>query len=226
MKTLLASIIILCIFSFSMNAQFNQGKWFAGSTTDVSSGLYSSAYTGGGNQAGISFMSNWSKSGSQTSDKEKSTAWNLSPKVGYFVIDGLLAGLDLNIRGESWKDEDGDKDNLSVLTFGPFVRYYGSQWAFVNGKLVPFAETKFLFGNYKNKYTSGSTSNTIKEGITEFAIGPGLAFVISECLSVDMLIAYKRVSWKDTDGAEDYTDITSAFGFAFGLSFYFACGGQ
>ncbi len=226
MKTLMTSISILCIFSLSTNAQFTKGKWFGGTTTDLSSGLYSHAYSGGGNQAGLSFISNWTKSGGQTSDKEKATGWNFTPKVGYFFIDGLVGGLDINIRGESWKEENGDKDKMSVLTIGPFVRYYAVQYALMSGKIVPFAEGKFLFGSAKDSYTSGSSTYTDKYGLSEFAIGPGLTFLLSDFVSVDMMVVYKRVTWKDKDTTDEYIDYTSAFGFTFGLSFFFACGGQ
>lgn len=224
MKTLKTSLIILsllCFFTLGSKAegpQLTKGSIFVGTTTDLSGSFNEFEHLGGGNTAGISFGSTWNSNGS-TSEKDKYTRWNLTPKVGYFVIDGLGVGLNINLRGESSRGED-DTYKFSTTTFGPWVRYYAIQYTLCGGRLIPFAEGKAAWGSYKDKYTSGSSSFTDKESVSEYAIGPGLAFFIADYIALDMMIAYKKVtwSWEDTGGETGkYHD--SVFGFTFGFTF-------
>ncbi len=47
--------------------------------------------------------------------KESVTSWNVSPNIGYFVMDNLAIGANIDLKD----DESG-----STTNFGPFVRYY------------------------------------------------------------------------------------------------------
>jgi hypothetical protein len=223
MKTLLTSLTILCFFCvFALNSkaqltpQLTKGSLLIGTTTSVGGDFYDFEHLGGGNTAGLSFGSTWSSNGS-TSDKNKYTSYNLTPRAGYFFMDGLAAGLNINIRGQSNKDGD-DKDKISTTTLGPWVRYYAMQWALLGGKIVPFAEGKAAWGSSKETYTSGSSSNTYKWGVSEYGIGPGLALFIVDYISLDMMIAYRKATWKDKDASETTKYHDSTFGFTFGLT--------
>lgn len=224
MKTLMTSLSILCLLCvFTLNSraegpQLTKGSIFLGTTTDLSGSFGDFEHLGGGNTAGLSFGSSWSSNGT-TSDKDKYTRWNLTPKVGYFIIDGLAAGLNINLRGESSRGSD-DKYSFSTTTFGPWVRYYAMQWTLCGGRLIPFAEGKAAWGNYKDKYTSGSSTYTDKESLSEYAIGPGLVLFIADYISLDMMIAYKKVTWKWDDAGESAKYHDSVFGFTFGFSFF------
>jgi outer membrane protein len=228
MKTLMISLSILCIFSVSINAEgpFNKGKWILAGTMPFGGSSDDREHLGGVNGAGIFFGSNWTSNG-QTSEKDKFTSWAFTPMVGYFVIDNLAAGLSLNLRGQSDKDGDNSdqKTKYSTITVGPWVRYYLAQYPLLNDNVFVFGDVRANFGGWKQVYTSGSTSQTYKEGLTQFAIGPGIVFLPADCFSIDFLIQYNRVIWSDKDSSEPFKWHTSSFGFAFGLTFYFACGG-
>ena len=218
--TSLSILCLLFVFTFSSQAQTPQltkGSLFIGTTTALGGDFYDFEHTGGGNTAGLSFGSTWSSNGT-TSEKDKYTGWNLTPKLGYFFMDGLAGGLNINIRGQSNKDDDGDKDKISTTTFGPWVRYYGMQWTLCGGRMIPFAEGKASWGSSKETYTSGSTSNTYKWGASEYAIGPGLALFLTDYICMDMMIMYRKATWKDKDATETTKYHDSTFGFAFGLT--------
>jgi hypothetical protein len=224
MKTLMISLSVLCIFTLSTLAQgpFDKGRWILGGTVPFGGSIEDAEHLGGVNGAGLFFGSNWTSNG-QTSDKDKFTGWNFTPMVGYFPIDNLAVGLNLNVRGQSYKYDDGDKYKFTTVTIGPWVRYYVAQYSFWNSRLVPFGDVRANFGGYKSVDTYGSTSETYKEGVTQFTIGPGIVFVPADCFSIDFMIQYNRVIWNVKD--EDFKYHTSSFGFALGLTLYFACGG-
>jgi opacity protein-like surface antigen len=93
------------------------------------------------------------------------------------------------------------------------------QYTLCGGRMIPFAEGKAAWGSSKETYTSGSTSNTFKWGTSQYAIGPGLALFLTDNLTMDIMVVYQKVTWKDKDTAETTKYHDSVFGFAFGLSF-------
>jgi outer membrane protein len=224
MKTFLTSLTTLCIlFVFSLDSlaegpQISKGSIFVGTTTNLMGSADDAVHLGGANTAGLSLGSTWYKNGSE-SEKDKYTRWNLTPIVGYYIIDGLAAGLQINIRGQSSRGEE-NKSKFSTTTIGPWVRYYAAQYALMGGKLIPFAEGKAGWGSYKDKYTSGSSTYTDKESVSVYTVGPGLALFITDHISIDMLVAYKRVIWSWEDDGETSKYHDSVFGFSFGLSFF------
>ena len=227
MKTLIISLSILCVFSLSVLAEgpFDKGKWILAGTMPFGGSSEDMEHLAGVNGAGIFFGSNWTTNG-QTSDKDKFTSWAFTPMVGFFVIDNLAVGLNLNLRGQTDKEAGGDdKSKFSTIAVGPWVRYYLAQYPLLNNNVFVFGDVRAGFGGWKQVYTSGSTSQTYKEGLTQFGIGPGIIFVPADCFSIDFMIQYNRVIWNDKDSSEGHKWHTSSFGFAFGLTFYFACGG-
>ena len=228
MKTLMISLSILCVFSLNILAEgpFDKGKWILGGTMPFGGSSEDREHLGGVNGAGLFFGSNWTSNG-QTSDKDKFTSWAFTPMAGYFVIDNLAVGLSLNLRGQSEKEGgDDDKVKTSTTTIGPWVRYYLAQYPLLNNTVFVFGDVRANFGGWKRVYTSGSTSDTFKEGVTQFTIGPGIIFVPADCFSIDFMIQYNNVTWKEKDSDEPTKWHKSSFGFALGLTFYFACGGS
>src|SRR5690606_6866030 len=82
-----------------------------------------------GGSMGINFGNSFSEYDGTKGPKTKNFGFSATPKIGYFVIDGLAAGLSLDITSETSKmDEDGMDYKASFTSFsvGPFVRYYSS----------------------------------------------------------------------------------------------------
>jgi hypothetical protein len=93
-RTSLVAIAMLSFAGFLSAQTVNQGAWMLGGSVGFSS--------------------------LKVKDAENSTTYfNLSPNVGYYIIDDLAIGARINFLSIS---EDGDSE--SNFGFGPFVRYY------------------------------------------------------------------------------------------------------
>jgi hypothetical protein len=138
----------------------------------------------------------------------KSSEFNFSPSVGYFVIDNLMVGLNLSIVNGKEDDGFGGDDKYSALFFGPFARYYkftsNEQFAF-------FAETGLLFGTYKDKPDG---QDETKASAFNFYISPGFAYFFNEHWVVDL--SFQAISFSSFDPDKDADDDKSTeFNFGF-----------
>jgi hypothetical protein len=125
--------------------------------------------------------------GFEESVPDKMTSINLLPKVGYFVADNFAIGLDLNIALSSTKDgEDNDKYSQTLLSVGPFVRYY-----IPTSKVLPYFEISGSFGAINNKYDYRDNSNweddEYKSSVMSIGGGVGLAAPLGERVTFDVL---------------------------------------
>ncbi len=136
-------------------------------------------------------------------NQDKSVSIFINPKVGYFVIDNLAIGLDLNVGFSTSKYlEDDDKYSYSTLIVGPFVRYY-----IPTTKVLPFCELSGSFGtlNSKSDYSDNSYREDRKDktGIMTFGGGIGLAAPLGERVMVDVLAGYNSFIYKHKEDNED-----------------------
>lgn len=196
-KGLIASVISL--FVVSLSAQTDAGKFLIGG----SSSLDFAAST-----------EKW-KTDDDDGTYGKGMAFNLTPQFGYFVIDGLAVGLELEVTMSSFKDDEDDgKSTVTGLVAAPFVRYY-----FGASKIKPFAEAAVGFGTYTDKYDpSDGESSTDKYGIFAYQIKAGAGFFLNDVVSLDMGVAYRSMSVKQKeDNDNNYKDITSQIGLEIGI---------
>ncbi len=54
---------------------------------------------------------------------ENATTFNLSPRIGYFFVQNLALGLDINYSLLSY-GTGSNKETNSIFGLGPFIRYY------------------------------------------------------------------------------------------------------
>ena len=215
MKKGLFLIASMCFFSISiLNAQFSQGKFLLGISS--SSNLFSlyEGYSGGSsNLMHLGFSSMKYKSDSDEGDAEKIRTFNLSPRAGYFIIDNLTAGLDINLSVMSFGTGE-DKESMTALGFGPFLRYY-----IPFEKIAPFFELGGSLGSLRNKYTNWNDDEvTEKSSIKSFTGGIGLALPVSETVKFDIMGGYVSTVMKDKeDNPEDVRIILNTVGFKFGF---------
>ena len=123
--------------------------------------------------------------------------------MGYFIIDNLAIGLDLNVGLTTYKTGDeNDKFSTTSLSVGPFVRYY-----IPASKVLPFFELSGSAGAWNTKYNYSDNSNREDEkdktGIVSFGGGIGLAAPLGERVMVDVLAGYHSVTYKDKENNED-----------------------
>lgn len=180
--TLLLAVFCLIAFNAVAQTQLEKGKLMLGVTSTMSM-----CGSWGSEALSLNITKTKYKHDSSTEDAYNKTAYNILPKVGYFIIDNLVAGLEAVISGEKGKYiDDGDTWKESVFGIGPFVRYY-----YPLEKFYPFAEVETMFGSYKDTDWDGDD----KEAMFMFGGGLGAAMPLGDRVTFDALIGYSRVRW-------------------------------
>lgn len=187
-KTSFLTIGLIVISIGLLNAQTNQGKLIV----SLSSNIF-----------GLGYTTVKTKSDAVGSEEvNKHFYVNLSPKIGYFLIDNLAIGLDLGVGFTFFNSESGDNNNSTTsLSAGPFVRYYVP-----TSKVLPFFELGGSFG-------SMGTMNTINYG---GAIG--LAAPLGERVMADVLAGYHSSIYKDRENnTNNQRTVMGTFGLSIGF---------
>lgn len=169
MKKILLTLIAALAFTASY-AQFTKGRMLAGGNVSLST------------------SSNKVDQGGSLTPTSKSTSFQLSPNVGYFVIDNLAIGAGLGLGLSTIKTENStinSKTNISSLEFEPFVRYYLKQGVFVEGQFG-LGTTKY---KYENSTFPSSTVNT-----TSWSIGAGYPYFLNDNVAIEPFLGYRRIS--------------------------------
>jgi hypothetical protein len=199
-KVTLLAVVLITISSGFLKAQTNQGKVFLGVSSTLSlagtgSDLMNLGYSS------VKYKSD--ADGFEESDPDKMTNINLLPKVGYFVADNLVVGLDLNIALSSEKDgEDDDKYSQTLLSAGPFIRYY-----LPTSNVRPFFEFNGAFGAINSKFDYSDNTNweddEYKSSVMSIGGGIGLAAPLGERVMFDVLAGYNSLTVKDKEDNDD-----------------------
>lgn len=216
-KITLFTVFLLAISIGLLNAQTNKGKVLLGVSSTLSlagtgSDLMSLGYST------IKQKSN--AAGFEESDPLKNTSINLSPKVGYFVIDNLALGLDLDVALSISKDgEDHYKYSQTSMSIDPFIRYY-----IPTSKVLPFFEISSSFGSLNSKmdYTDPNQEDfENKYSIFSFGGGIGLAAPLSERITFDVLAGYNSLTRKNKkDNDDNVRIVTGTLGLIIGFTIF------
>lgn len=194
MKRVLIITFIMTVAATASWAQFNQGNFLVGGSTNLNFNSYTDK----------------SKSGSSTNTNGKSTNFSLEPSAGYFFMDNLAAGAGLNLSTSTYKpDGGGSKYTSSSISLTPFVRYYF-------GKI--YGQGAFQFGSEKTESTFGSTTETSKDAISGWSLLAGYAIMLNESVSLEPQLGYGSIGYKDKDS--DDKDINSGVFIRLGIFVY------
>ena len=213
MKKLFLLIAALCLMASSAIAQtqLTKGNILLGVTTAMSmdDDFWGSEFMGFG------FSTSKIKYGSDPAvDDHKTSTFNLQPKAGFFLMDNLVAGLEVMISSYMSKDtDDGDKYGEMVFGVGPFVRYY-----YPMEKFYPFAELETMFGSYREDWQG----DIYKEGLMMVGVNIGAALPLGEKVTFDAMAGYSSITWtsKDEEDGETHKYMTGGFGLKMGFSVY------
>lgn len=205
---LFAAACLVATVAIGQPVQLQKGKIMAGVTSTISL-----CGSWGSELMSINFSSVKHKYGSDPAEVDyKKTAYNILPKGGYFIMDNLVAGLEIVLSGEKEKDtDDGDVYKESMLGAGPFVRYY-----YPLEKFYPFAEAEAVFGTYKTDW-GGDGYN---EGMSMVGIGIGAAYPLGEKVTFDAVVGWSRTCWKYDGEVGVEREIHGGFGLKMGFSVY------
>jgi hypothetical protein len=123
--------------------------------------------------------------------------FNLSPKVGYFVIDNLAVGIDLDFGFTLFND----RNNTTTISAGPFARYY-----IPTSKVLPFLEL------------GGSIGSSGDNTTVNYGGGIGLAVPLGGRVMADLLAGYHHGSSKDRESSNDMSIKTGRIGLELGFT--------
>lgn len=206
MKKVLSILICTIITSVLLQAQTEKGTILLGTTTSLVGATFS-LLPESTNNAGISFGSTKFKSDSFESESEGVTAFNLAPKVGFFVVDGVLIGIDL---GFAYLKGENDDDPVTGINFGPFFRYY-----FSTANFRPFAQAQIGIGQ-----VSFGPDDNDKTNILNYGGGVGGAIFVGEKVAIDLMAAFNHQQGKDKGNSNNAKSIANLFGLVVGVSVF------
>jgi opacity protein-like surface antigen len=148
----------------------------------------------------------------ENDNDNKLSTTTFSPSFGYFVMDNLAVGANLEIFNRTSKTPTS-KEVQSAIGFGPFARYYKFT---SNENFAFFAQAQLLFVSGKDKVTAINTPTaTSKNSRTSFSISPGFSYFLTKHWALDLSITGLVVRSEDPDKEDDDDKYTTI---VFGLS--------
>lgn len=219
MKKLIIAALFLTAGAMVVNAQFEKGSIMLGVSSSIN--LLHSGSGSGGQIMTLGFSNVTYKEdfdGEGYTDESKTSSFNFTPRVGYFVIDNLSAGAGINFaRSVEKAESDGAYTNTqTIMAFEPFVRYY-----FPLSSITPFGELKGSLGSIKDKSEfEGNDPFEYKHKLSSFGAGLGASFPIGMNASFDVIAAYNIINTKYEE--DNYTETTKigTFGIEFGFKVF------
>jgi len=189
---IIASIIFSACYT-TLTAQANKGKFMLGELSYIE---FAGNGVLGSTNLGYTTFQIKSDGDSNDDSKDKMFSVNIVPRVGYFVIDNLVVGLDVFLAIDSHKAMDFDyKSSSTFFAVGPFVRYYVP-----TKKVLPFAEVNYSMGSRKSKSEyDGNESYSSNNAIKLYGAGLGLAVPIGDKVTFDALAGYHTYVIKDKE---------------------------
>jgi Outer membrane protein beta-barrel domain len=170
-----------------------------------------------------------SATGSIKGDGGSSYQLNVSPGIGYFVANNFVIGVGMDLvrtNSKTGVDLAGgtsapQESNNNNALFGPFIRYF-----------IPFGEDKAFFigstlgfGNSKNQFTAGGTTQSINTSLLSVGVGPGFTIYSSNGLALEALVKYNFANSNskiDVQGIQRTSKTwTNAIDFSVGVQYYF-----
>lgn len=211
------TIILLCILGMiplcSVMGQTSKGSFLLGGASQFSLAP-SGGELGVANLLGNGFSTIKAKSDSEITNDDETKAWsfNLSPKLGYFVLNNLVLGTEIGLSTSRLKDKSPGYEyeyTNSLVGLGPFARYY-----FPSGKVYPFLETGVTFGQLRSKWDDFEE----KTGLSGFHFGAGMGMFTGGKLGFDFSVGYQSLSYKEKENNPDnYRMVVSTLGIRVGF---------
>jgi hypothetical protein len=164
-------VVLLSLFSVSaLYSQTEKGKISIGGQTNLNFSTLSTKYT-------------------------YQTRFNMSPQVGYFIMNRMLIGFQVPVSFSKETIHDfglysGSENIKTTMELTPFLSYY-----FSTGKLKPYISTKAGFGSEKSKISTSTTESSI----FSYGGGVGLACFLNERVSLNYYIGYLSMTTREDE---------------------------
>jgi hypothetical protein len=147
--------------------------------------------------------------------------FNISPSVGYFVMDYFTIGIGMGYTLSVVEEPNKDKINDSDLLFGPFARYYLP----IEDDMAFFGEVNFGFGNSSDQQNVGEGTQGVNSNIFAIGIGPGFTIFSNNGIGIEAIFRYNYARSKfdaELNGVNTVTTTkTNQFDISIGVQFYF-----
>lgn len=157
--------------------------------------------------------------------KSSTSTLDLDLTLGYFLIDGLAAGLTVNSSSTTGKYEyegNSDENKSSTTIIAPMIRYYIAETGL-------YSQLSYGFGSNTYKSTSGSSSYEDKIKVSSLGIGVGYSIFLSDDVALSPSLGYSMVTTTEEEGAIDSNgntvdsiDKQGGLGFNLGISVFLA----
>ncbi len=144
----------------------------------------------------------------ENADGDAATQMSFAPMVGYFVMDNLSVGAEINYQSVSQGDYSSTDFGL-----GPAVEYYlGNQM----GPGYLFAHVGFAFGS--SKWDDGTNDSTTSS--TTITIAPGYLITLNDYVGVAAMLYYSMDSFSNDDWLSGAPDSGNQMGLRIALKVF------
>jgi opacity protein-like surface antigen len=187
MKKVLLSAVALLAFGFA-NAQEGKGEGFSKGDVFVSGAL---------------------TLGSSKTGDFKANAFEIAPKVGYFVTENIAVGASVGYQSLKYDNGAADATNTG-LGLGAFGRYYFTPAS----KFSLFAELGFDYTSFDEEFDAQDGSlygSSFESKEIGFGLGAGMNYFVSSNFSIEAGVAVLGYSSNDNGG--NGADKTNTFSF-------------
>ncbi|MBL6448881.1 porin family protein [Fulvivirga sp. 29W222] len=193
-KTLLTGIIMIAGACFAQ-AQTEQGGILAGGSVSMD------------------FENNKLEAGSTTVDRGNTFSVSFNPNVGYFFMDGLAGGLELEISSSTFTEDQTDfETKFSTFNFGPFVKYYHSSGLFGLGR--------FGVGSAKEVDEDAGGTDETKFGVFTWRLGAGYALFLNDNVSLEPMLSYGSYNFTNKDSDPEVKTIDNSLRISVGFQIF------
>lgn len=160
MKKIKLFLIGTILLTVSTNAQITKNNWMVG-----------------GN---ISFTNSKTSPNDNSHSESTSNAFNVSPNIGYFIVNKLAVGASYQYNSEVIKSDMG-KAKYKSDNLGPFIRYY---------LLKPEKTANIFLETSYNFSTMKEDKNTI------FASKLGAVYFLNSSVGLELMLKYSIAKFK------------------------------
>lgn len=163
----------------------------------------------GGFAKGDVFVSGAVTFGSSKTGDFKTNAFEIAPKVGYFVTENIAVGASVGFQSLKFDDGAADATN-SGLGLGAFGRYYFTP----ADKFSLFAELGFDYTSYDEEFDAETRkvhSGSFESKEIGLGLGAGMNYFVSSNFSIEAGVAVLGYSSNDNGG--NGADKTNNFSF-------------
>lgn len=173
---------------------------------------------GGSTNLGFNSNKATQKSGDYSVDGQKTTTFNVTPTVGYFVIDNLAVGLNLGYEVQkqdaSYDFNQTAKLTNTVFSVIPSVTYFIE----ADSKAFPYISAGAGYAAIKTKVASTETQN---DNYFVWGGKAGLAYFITPSIAIDLGLNYQQLSTKyeETFSTAENKIIFKTLGASIGFNF-------